>query len=258
MIGVQEDLFSRCQRWRGGRASYRPAGELFDPSRARVEVLDDDATAKSFVTREHYSRSYPAARFRVGLFVKNPFEAEKLAGVAVMSVPITNAVIPAWFPGLEASQGVELGRFVLLDEVPANAESWFQARALKALKRAMPQIRAVVSYCDPVARTDTEGQVIFKGHLGTLYLAGNATRLGRSSPRTLKLLPSGHVASERALSKIRNDECGAGYALKQLIDAGAPARALHESGRAYVERLENEQFFRPLRHPGNAVFGWRL
>lgn len=257
-LPLQGDLFAQCQRWRNGRASYRPAGELFDPTTAEVVVLDDDKTAKSFVCREHYSRSYPAAKFRVGLFTKRPFEKDELSGIAVFSVPMQQNVVPAWYSDLRPDQGVELGRFVLLDHLAANAETWFQARALRALRRAFPALRAVVSFCDPLERTDTAGQVIKRGHVGTVYLSGNAQRLGRSSPRTLRLMPNGLVASERALSKLRNDDCGAAYALRQLIEAGAPPRRLHESAVDYLKRLEAERFFRLLRHPGNTVFGWRL
>lgn len=253
----QLDLFGSCQRWRAGRASYRPAGEVFDHSRARVELIDE-SDAKAFVIREHYSRSYPAARLRVGLFVKRPFEAECLVGAAVYSVPMTNAAVPAWFPGLPAAAGVELGRFCLLDSVEANAETWFQARALRALRDRLPDIKAVVSYCDPIARTDSEGRKVFPGHLGTIYKAGNALHLGRATARTLRLLPSGLVASERALSKIRADDTGAAYALQQLARAGAPSRLPFESGRDYLARLQDSGFFRPLRHPGNLVYGWRI
>lgn len=258
MTAIQADLFGNCQRWRSGRASYRPAGEVFDHSRATVVVLQDDSLSKAFTLEHHYSGSYPAARFRVGLLVKRPLQQEMLAGVAVFSVPMTNAAIPAWFPGLKASEGVELGRFVLLDECEANAETWFQARALRALKRALPQIKGVVSYCDPMRRTDTEGREVFPGHLGTIYRAGAAQHLGRSQARVLRLMPNGKVASERALSKIRNDESGAAYAMRQLQVAGAPARAAFESAADYLCRLESERFFRPLRHPGNHVFGWRV
>ncbi|MBA3904733.1 MAG: hypothetical protein C0522_13860 [Rhodocyclaceae bacterium] len=194
----------------------------------------------------------------MGLFIKRPFQAERLAGVAVMSVPMNNAAIPAWFPDLEADQGVELGRFCLDDEVEANAETWFQARALRLVRQNLPKVRSVLSYCDPVARTTACGQVTFAGHLGTIYKAGSAKLLGRSTRRTLKLLPDGRVASERALSKIRNDESGAGYALAQLIAAGAPSRLPFESGDDYLRRVEAAGLFRPLRHPGNVVFGWRL
>lgn len=113
--------FSRCQRWRDGRDRYRPAGEVFDHRHATVERIDT-ATAKAFVTRHHYAHSFPAARLNVGLFVKRPFQKETLSGVATFSVPMTQAVIPALLDGLPASQGVELGRFVLLDEIEANGD----------------------------------------------------------------------------------------------------------------------------------------
>ena len=254
---TQGDLFANCQRWRDRRASYRPAGEVFDTSRARVEVICE-ADAKAFVTRHHYSGTYPAARCRVGLFVKRAFQPERLAGVAVFSVPMTNAAIPAWFPDVPAEHGVELGRFVLLDEIEANAETWFQARALRTAAQELDGLQAVLSYCDPVARTDSTGRKVFPGHLGTIYRAGNATALGRSTPRTLRLLPNGRVASERALSKIRAEDRGAAYAIAQLVAAGAPPRKPHESGDNYLMRVDAAGIFRRMRHGGNLVFGWRV
>lgn len=253
----QGDLFSACQRWRSGRASYRPAGECFDHSRASVSIIDE-AAAKAFVLEHHYSGSYPAARLRVGLFVKRAFAREELAGVAVFSVPMTQAVIPHWFPGVDAAEGVELGRFVLLDALEANAETWFQARALRQAVQAIPRLKAVLSYCDPIARTDWQGRKVFPGHLGTIYRAGNSTALGRATPRTLQLMPDGRVASERALSKLRADDVGAGYALEMLKRAGAPSKAPQETGAAYLQRLKLQGFFRPMRHHGNLVFGWRV
>ena len=48
--------------------SYRPAGEPIDPRRYEVAAIASDRTAKDFVLPHHYSGSYPAARFRFGLF----------------------------------------------------------------------------------------------------------------------------------------------------------------------------------------------
>jgi len=48
-----------CQRWHHRRASYRPAGEIFDPRRAGVEPIEE-RDAKAFVEKNHYSASYPA------------------------------------------------------------------------------------------------------------------------------------------------------------------------------------------------------
>lgn len=256
-IPEQVDLFAQCQRWRNGRASYRPAGEVFDTTRAHVEPIDE-ASAKAFTIAHHYSRSYPAARCRVGLYLKRPFQADRLAGVAVFSVPINQAAVPAWFPGTDPARGVELGRFCLLDSCEANAETWFQARALRWAARLLPGLEVVLSYCDPTARTALDGSTVFPGHLGTIYAAGNAQRLGRATPRTLRLLPDGRVASERALSKLRTDDQGAGYALDLLTRAGAPHRAPGESGADYLQRLDASGFFRRLKHPGNLVFAWRL
>lgn len=258
LVAEQADLFAQCQRWRAGRASYRPAGEVFDTSRAHVEPIDE-APAKAFTLAHHYAGSFPAARCSVGLFVKrSAFARETLSGVAVFSVGMNPASVPAWFPGTDPARGVELGRFCLLDECAANAETWFQARALRWASQLLPNLDVVLSYCDPVARTALDGSTVFPGHLGTIYSAGNARRLGRATPRTLKLLPDGRVASERALSKLRTDDQGAAYALAQLVQAGAPRRSPGESGAAYLARLDAAGFFRRLRHQGNLVFGWDL
>jgi hypothetical protein len=97
-----------CQRWRDRRASYRPAGEVFDHRRAAVAPIDD-ATAKAFVEKHHYSASYPAARFRAGLFIKDRLTRERLVGVGVYSVPMNQRVVPAYFAGLAPSEGSSWG-----------------------------------------------------------------------------------------------------------------------------------------------------
>lgn len=122
----------RCQRWLEGRHTYRSAREVVDIKRLDVAELDE-RTAKAFVTRHHYSRRYPAARFRFGLY-----ERGELAGVAVFSRPFTPEVITGAFPWLDdVDQGAELGRFVLLDHVGANAETWFLARCFAAVRERL-------------------------------------------------------------------------------------------------------------------------
>ena len=249
--------FSRCQRWNRGNERYRPAGEVFNPRYASVQRIDT-ATAKDFVCTHHYARSFPAARLSIGLFVKKPFQTEKLAGVAVFSVPMTQSVIPALLDGLSPALGVELGRFVLLDEVEANAETWTLGRAFRLLRASLPEMRGCVSYCDPLPRYSQSGVLVKKGHLGTIYKAHNATFCGRSAPRTLLLAPDGSVANGRALSKLRNGESGANYVERMLRAMGATPRGLSESGAQYVQRLVASGFFRKLRHPGNLAFSWRL
>ncbi|MDO8277011.1 MAG: hypothetical protein Q7T63_02660 [Burkholderiaceae bacterium] len=253
---VQAD-FGVCQRWRNGRASYRPAGEPFDHRWATVEAIDE-ATAKAFVVKEHYSHSYPAARFRAGLFIKQPFKKEALLGVGVFSVPMNQRVIGAYFDGLEPNSGVELGRFCLLDQAAANAESWSLVRMKRLLKQTLPVVQGVIAYCDPIERRNSDGTVVKRGHVGTIYKATNSRYRGRSSARTLWLAPTGECLVDRMLSKIRSGDVGEAYAMDHLRKLGAPARAMGEPGDDYLQRLRAIGWMRPVRHPGNLAFTWVL
>ena len=111
---------------------------------AVLSVLPDDATAKAFVREHHYSGSYPAARWRFGLFRRGV-----LQGVAVFSHPCNDRVLTSIFPG-PATGSVELGRFVLLDEVPGNGETWFLGRCFARLRRE--GLAGVVAFSDPCRR----------------------------------------------------------------------------------------------------------
>src|SRR5262249_11685086 len=55
---------------------------------------------------------------------------------------------------------------------------------------------------DPVPRRTAAGDLVFPGHIGTIYQASDAEYLGRTTPRRVLLLPNGRVLSERALSKV--------------------------------------------------------
>jgi hypothetical protein len=234
-----------AQRWRRGRALYRPAGEPIVTRAHEVAVIPDDRTAKAFVVAHHYSSSYPAARFRFGLF-----RGAALVGVAVFSVPANPAVL-ARFGDVDAA---ELGRFVLLDEVPANGESWFLARAFDLLR--LKGIAGVVSFSDPVARTTTTGTRVFPGHVGTIYQATNATYLGLSKPETRRLLPDGTIFHGRAAAKIRRRDVGWRYAAALLERHGA-APLGDEDGAAWLRRWV-PQLTRPLRHDGNHRYAFAL
>ena len=76
-------IVSYCQRWRRGRATWRPARELFDPRAFDVAPIASDKIAGAFVKEHHYSGTMPAARWRVGLY-----ERAEMVGVAVFSVPM--------------------------------------------------------------------------------------------------------------------------------------------------------------------------
>jgi hypothetical protein len=240
-------ITNKQQRWRKKRSSWAPEHALFDPKQYDVVVVNE-LTAKSFIVEHHYSGTYPAARFRVGLV-----RGEELVGVAVFSVPCNQKVIARYAELETHNQGVELGRLVLLDDVAYNAESWFLARAFKLVKKHLG-IRFCLSFSDPVARYTDSGEIVKPGHVGQIYQALNAEYYGRASRATMLLMADGRVMNPRTLGKIRREEQGMDYAVGQLISAGAPAPYSDESGASYVARVS--PMFRKLRHPGNLSYGW--
>lgn len=200
------------QRWRDRIGSFRSPDEIINTRAYEIAELHDDNTPKAFVEQHHYSGSYPAARERFGLF-----RSSLLVGVAVFSHPPNEAVLRR-LP-CERMAGIELGRFVLLDDVPGNGESWFLARCFEQLRAK--GIEALVSHSDPMPRRAADGTLVLPGHVGNVYQATNAIYGGRATRRRLWLLPDGTVFSERAMSKIRSRERGYRYAIDQLVTAGA-------------------------------------
>lgn len=245
------------QRWESGRDTYRPPAETIRARDYEVAPLADDVTAKAFVTAHHYSGSYPAARFRFGLL-----ERGELVGVAVFSHPCRDDVLSSLF--LEpATRAVELGRFVLLDRVPGNGETWFLARAFEALRRETDLV-GVLSFSDPFPRVTLDGRTVFPGHIGTIYQAHNGRYIGRGARRTLHLLPDGSVFSARAASKIRAGERGWRHAAALLVEHGASAPSCLRRGEADPEELRAwlpgalAATTRTVRHPGNHRYAWPL
>lgn len=242
-----------AQRWRDRRDSYRPAGETIRTSAYEVAPIPVDAGPKAFIVRHHYSASYPAARFRFGLYTGG-----KLAGVAVFSVPMTAAVLTSVFPCNPAA-AAELGRFVLLDDVPANGETWFLGRCFDLLRGE--GMEGILSTSDPVPRTAIGGRVVFPGHLGIIYQAFNGICLGRTKGRVIRLLPDGTVLSDRSIQKLRawvrgeTDKAkGWQYVAEMLVRHGAtePCR------RKEWLNCTLAALTRPLRHPGNHKYAWGL
>lgn len=233
------------QRWRDGRASYRPAREVVDTSTLEVAEIDE-GTAKTFVLAHHYSDAYPSARVRVGLY-----QAGQLAGVAVLSHPMQDAVLDVLPNGRK--EGTELGRLVLLDHVGANAETWLLARVFEVCRRH--RFTGLVSHSDPVPRRNAAGELTLPGHVGTIYQAGNGRYTGRTKARTQWLLPSGGVYSERSIAKVKAGDQGWRYAADQLRSAGAgpltsdPAAWLAE----WLPRV-----CRRVHHPGCHRYVWAV
>lgn len=252
MIG-QAALFDGtwCQRWQSGAHSWRPTSEGgFNPRRYTVAAIDE-ATARVFVVTHHYSRAYPAASLRVGLF-----EGAHLVGVAVLGVPMSRAVLAGPFPTLEPyRQSLELARLVLLDQVPANAESWFVARVFAYA--AGEGVRGVVAFSDPLPRI-VAGELLMPGHVGTVYKALNGVYTGRGTARTLTLLPDGRVFSARARAKVTGGERGAAHVRAGLVELGAPAPAAGEPAGEWLARALAAVGARTVRHQGNHRYVWPI
>ncbi len=238
------------QRWCQGRASYRPPTEPIRTRDYDVAEICDDTTPRNFVTEHHYSGTYPAARFRVGLYRHGELE-----GVAVFSHPCSNAVLTNVFD-VPVLSTVELGRFVLLDAVAGNGETWFLARCFEILRDR--QIVGVLSFSDPLQRRTAAGEIVHLGHVGTIYQGHNAVYLGRGTARTLHILPDGRVFSDRTAQKVRNGERGWRYAAAQLEAFGAAPVPVDPEDRLKWLSAAMRTLTRTVRHKGNHKYAWPL
>jgi hypothetical protein len=235
----------QCLRWEGQKNRWRHPDQGAIRT-AEYEVAPvAEAPARAFVEAHHYSGSWPSPRLRYGLY-----HGDHLVGVAVFSVPMQSRVLTIPFPSLVPMwESLELGRFVLLDQVPANGESWFLARCFELIRRE--GVKGVVSFSDPVPRTTADGGVVFPGHIGYIYQGSNAIRAGRSTTRTLTLLPDGTVLSERSIQKMRGGEQGRDGVERRLRSYGASPRRPSETDAEYLKRALEEIGVRKLKHRGN-------
>lgn len=238
---------------KAGRPVFVPPSVVFEPRRYEVASIPDDKTARAFVVATHYSGTFPAARERIGLY-----EGDELVGVAVFSHPTNDKVLER-LP-CERLEGVELGRFVLLDRVPFNGETWMIARCFELLKR--DGYRGVVSFADPCPRyCDSQEEPVFPGHVGQIYRASNAVYAGRATARTLRLFRrDGHVFSPRTMQKIRKAERGWESAVQLLQSYGAAPLDLtadEETRRAWLARW-TEKLTRTMKHSGNLTYCFGL
>ena len=243
--------FTANQRWRSRRDFYRPAGEPIRTQEYGVERITYGA-AKVFCTTHHYSGSFVANIASYGLFHKSsPFEASRLVGVASFS-PGSNPCSIATWTGFNYTEGAELGRFVLLEEVPGNGESFFLAAAFRAFKTERPETKCVLSYSDPVPRTNADGVLVMPGHRGTIYQATNAIFAGRGASKQLLLSRDGRAVAQRIFSKIRNGEIGRAYSTRLLAEVTGVNPLPEESPAEFVRRAK--ETLRSVFHPGNYLF----
>lgn len=258
-----------CQRWRRRTPTWQHCAHTeFEPDRYTVIEIGEHP-ARIFTTTHHYSGSFPAARLRYGLIDHTPrlddypdphptelTRAGRLVGVAVLTVPMHPQVVLAPFPDLTPyTESVEMGRLVLLDLVPGNAESWLLARAFRLAARV--GVRGIVAFSDPVPR-HRHGCVIMPGHVGWCYQGHNAAYLGRGTARNVILLPDGTSLPARAAAKVTGRERGGRGVSARLARLGAPPPDPGEAPGPWLTRALNAVGATTFRHPGNHRYAWRL
>ncbi|MCE7011702.1 hypothetical protein LWC34_54155 [Kibdelosporangium philippinense] len=247
------------QRWRNGTHRWRTAaGPAFKPDRYDVSEMDSK-TAEEFCLRHHYSAAWPATKYRFGLFDVHAYEPQ-LVGVAALGIPMSNQVLTNPFPTLVPNEeSLELSRLVLLDSVAMNGESWFCARVFA--RAAEHGVRGLVSFADPVPRWRTaEGrtEMIKPGHLGIVYQALNFDYLGRSTSRTLTVLPDATVLTARSQAKVTGGERGRNGVVARLVALGAAPPRPDEVLAQWLATALRAIGARRQRHPGNHRYAIRL
>lgn len=253
-----DEIAAACQRWLNGQHSWRrPEDGGFNAAQYTVEPITEKV-ARAFVLVHHYSRTYPAGRLQYGMF-----DGDRICGVAVIGQPMHPQVTGKVFPTLGGT-AAELSRFVLLDDVPANGETWLLARVFRLAAAA--GLRGLVAFSDPMPRVTAGGRVLMPGHLGHIYRAqGGGRYTGRGTPRSLVLLPDGSVFSARARAKITAWDRNAIGAVRTLIQHGAPPpewmhlwAATPADRAAWVKTALAAVGARTVRHRGNHRFAWTI
>lgn len=242
---VQLELFESgwCQRTTDRTPSWQHISDGgFDQRHYKVVPLAW-TTARDFVVRHHYSGSYASMKLRYGMVRRRD---DTLVGVATFGSPQSDAVLTNPLPDLDRTTAAEWNRLVLLDEVPANSESWFGAAALD--DAAEQGVRAIVTFADPVPRPH------MAGHVGIIYQALNADYCGRATAGDLLVLPDNTVLTRRVVQKIRKWEQGSGGVVRRFVDAGAPEPLPGEDGKHYLRRAAAAVRPRVVKHPGNHRF----
>lgn len=233
------------QRWTRYQQTWRrPEDGGFDRRLYKVVALDH-VTARGFVMEHHYSRSYGAVK-RCGRYGMVERATDNLVGVAAFGVPASRHLIPNTFPGLGYDRAAELLRFVLLDEVPSNAETWFAGQALHALTGH--GLLGLVAHSDPVPRV-VDGRVLMPGHIGGIYRDGGWGYVGQADKRIQRQLPDGTVLNDRSAQKLPGRERGGLGVVATLVGFGADPLADRDDRREWL-RYWTAQLTTPVRQPG--------
>lgn len=252
------------QRWKTRRDFYRSTRDQFRPTDWRVDLMSGTGAkdvASDFVVRNHYAATYPQTRLQVGLYRASD---GLLAGVASFGNGPRGGAEK--YGGVGKRELIELNRFILLPEVPGNAETWFLTRAIEIAGQVLDergdQLKVVLSYSDPVPRRSSSGFLTMPGHVGNIYQARNAMYVGYSRSKSMHLDVRGVAPDPRMMAKIRSldtdaPERGAVTGARRFVsEFGAPERRRGESHSDWVRRALASEAFRCIPHSGNLTYLW--
>lgn len=138
---------------------------------------------RSFINSHHYSHTTNGVKRTYGFGLYS--ERGELVGAALLGRPATRGVAESYCPSNPRSV-IEIRRFVLIDETPRNAESYFLGYILRWL-RTNTTLRFALAYSD-----------LSVGHTGTIYRASNFVLVGQVSP-IRKLQWRGRLYHDRSL-----------------------------------------------------------
>lgn len=171
----------------------------------------DTHTAKSFISKYHYSKTCSNVVVAIGEFIDN---GTKMVNCIVFNYCAGREMAKQVMQGGDTSNTLELARMVSLEPKPKNLESYSISRALNWLKQNMPNIKIVISYADNTA-----------GHHGYCYQASGFTYYGQSRPTK-----EHYLDGKRIHERVLNSRYGtsASNELKTLL------------GDRYIYKLNNE------------------
>ena len=144
-------------------------------SKLSVRAIDK-SVARNIVVKHHYSKQWTKVSYALGLFYQSDDEHmffigknEQLIGVICYGDPIGRHCGISISDKLQHGEVLELVRLFVFDGYGCNVESWFLGQSFDWLKKNAKQVRALISYSDPV-----------QGHKGQIYQATNWLYQGTS------------------------------------------------------------------------------
>ncbi len=107
-----------------------------------LEVVEEhNNKVLKWICKHHYLHSTPAgARVRIAVYHKG-----WLVGALLIGRPVAR--------NEDQYTTVELTRMVLLDVCPKNSESYVLSRAIKIVRKKLPEVRRIIAYADSTRHT---------------------------------------------------------------------------------------------------------